>query len=208
MTQWAEESDRGRDRGPVAVVRAWAAILGRPRQFFREKVAPGDQAPGLTFAGAVVLAAESTRMATVEAAYPVVNGQPTLSAILWLLFVTVLVAPAGIHLVAALQTIILIGTVEDRAGVSETVQVICYSFAPCVLAGVPSPWVQSAVVLWGAGLLVVGIATVHDIRVWEAVPVVAVPAVLVYGYGFAGTGAVLEGGELLYAALEDVLDGL
>lgn len=204
MTRWAENTDLGRERGPVGLVRAWAQVLARPQRFFRRKVAPGDQAPGLTFAAAVVLGAEATRLSLVSGAYPVVGGRPVASAVLWVLAVVVLVTPAGIHLTAALQTVILIATVDDRGGVSETVQVLCYSMAPCVLVGVPDPWVRAAATVWGAGLFVVGTSEVHDVGPGTALAVTAVPAVLVFGYGFGGYGAVTE----VAAAVGDQLDAL
>lgn len=190
MTQWVENPAGGRERGPAGLLRAWVEVLVRPRQFFRTGVAPGDQAPGVTFAAAVVLVAESTRIALFGGAHPVVGGQPTLSAVLWVLLVTVLVAPAGIHLVAALQTLLLMPATTERAGVSETVQVICYALAPCVFAGVPGVYVQALVALWGAGLLVVGMASVHELRPVTAVAVGAIPAILVFWYGFGGNAAI------------------
>lgn len=200
MTQWAENTDLGRERGPVALLRAWVEVLVSPREFFRGKVAPGDQAPGLTFVAAVVLVSESIRLAVVDGAYPVIGGQPTASAVLWVLFVVVLVAPAGVHLTAALQTVILIGTIEDRAGVSETVQVLCYATAPCVLVGLANPWVTGAVAVWGAALLVVGLSEVHGVPLATALAVAAVPAALAFGYGFGGfesLAAVSEQARLL-----------
>jgi len=184
VTQWVENPELGRERGPLGLVRAWAEILARPRRFFARKVAPGDQAPGLTFAAAVILVAEITRMAVVPDAYPVVAAQPAASAVLWLLALVVLVMPAGIHLTAALQTLILIGAVEERAGVSETVQVICYALAPIAFLGVPNVWVQAAVALWAVGLLAVGMAVVHDIPLPTALAVIALPALVLVGYGF------------------------
>ena len=50
MTTWVENPTGGRDRGPRNLVRAWIEVLVRPQQFFRNGVAPGDQAPGLVFA--------------------------------------------------------------------------------------------------------------------------------------------------------------
>ncbi|MFB6297334.1 MAG: YIP1 family protein [Salinirussus sp.] len=191
MTQWSEGTGLGRQRGPVGLVRAWGGILARPRTFFREQVAPGDQAPGLTFAAVVVLATELIRISLVADAYPVVAGRPAASAVLWVLFVVVLVAPAGIHLTAALQTVILMGTVPDRAGVSETVQVLCYAMAPCVLIGIPDPWVRAAAALWGAGLAVVGVAEVHNVHPGTALVVAAIPAFLIFGYGFGGYEATV-----------------
>lgn len=196
MTQWVENPAGGRERGLVGLLRAWVEVLLRPRQFFRTKVTPGDQAPGVTFAAAVVLAAEGARIGLFDGAHPVVGEQPTLSAILWVLLMTVLVAPAGIHLVAALQTLLLVPATEERAGVSETVQVICYALAPCAFAGVPSVHVQALVAVWGGGLLVVGMATVHGVRPVAALVVAAVPATLVFGYGFGGIAtlrAVFDG---------------
>ncbi len=190
MTQWVENTAAGRERGPAGLLRAWVGVLVRPRQFFRAKVAPGDQAPGVTFAAAVVLVAEGARIALFGGTHPVVGGQPTLSAVLWVSLMTVLVAPAGIHLVAALQTLLLMPATGERAGVSETVQVVCYALAPCAFVGVPSVHVQALAALWGAGLLVVGMATVHGVRAVTALAVGAVPALLVFGYGFGGNAAV------------------
>lgn len=201
MTQWVENPELGRERGPVALARAWVEVLHQPREFFRTKVAPGDQAPGLTFAATVVFVAEATRMATVAEAYPVVAGQPAASAILWLLVVMVLVTPAGIHLTAALQTVILMTGTDDRGGVSETVQVICYSLAPLAFLGLPSVWVKAVVVLWAAGLFVAGMAIVHDLQFSKAAALTAVPAVLILGYGFGGNAVVLTAGERLVEAV-------
>jgi hypothetical protein len=143
MTQWVERPEGGRDRGPVAVARAWLEVLVRPRRFFRTGVAPGDQAPGLVFAAVVVLAEEGVRFALVPGAFPVFAGQPLASAVLALAVAAVLVTPAVLHLTAALVTVELAvltrlaGFAPDRGGVGETVQVLAYAAAPCALAGVP-----------------------------------------------------------------------
>lgn len=204
MTQWVENPELGRERGPVALARAWVEVLLQPATFFREKIAPGDQAPGLTFAATVVFFAEAVRLATTPDAYPVVADQPAASAILWLLAIMVLLTPAGIHLTAALQTVILVGGTEERAGVSETVQVICYSLAPLAFLGLPSVWVKAAVVLWAASLFVYGMATVHDIWLPKAAGLAAAPALVLVGYGFGGNAAVLAAGEHIVAAVERV----
>lgn len=184
MTQWVDDPTGGRERGPVALARAWATAMVRPRQLFRSAVAPADQAPGLVFAAAVVLVAETTRIALVADAYPVMGGQSLASAVLYVAFVVVLVTPAVLHLTAALQTVILIAFVEERAGVSETVQVICYSLAPLAFLGIPSVWVQCLVGLWAAGLFVFGIAEIHDVSLPRALGVSVVPVTLLVGYGF------------------------
>lgn len=186
MTQWVGDSGVGRPRGPRALVRAWGEIVGRPATFFRSNVAPGDQGPGLTFLAAVVLLEESIRIALVPGSYPIFGGRPVLSAVVWLLVAVVLVAPLGIHLVAAVQTLVLAMLVPDRGGISETVQVLCYASAPCVLAGVPSPWVRSAVLVYALGLYLLGTAIVHGIGPVRSTVAGLFPAAIVFGFGFRG----------------------
>jgi hypothetical protein len=203
VTQWVENSAGGRERGPVAVVRAWAEILGRPRKFFRAGVAPGDQAPGLVFASMVVLVEEASRFLVVELAsrgllstgpfpYPAIGGFSPGVAVLALLGIIVFVTPATVHLTAALQTLLLVPTAPDRGGVSETVQVMCYAMAPCILAGVPSPEVRVFVTAWGAALYVLGTAVVHEVPLPVAAVVGAAPAAIIFGYGFRGFDALLR----------------
>lgn len=189
MTQWVDDPASGRERGPAGLLRAWVAVLRHPRRFFASAIAPGDQAPGLTFLAVVVLVEEATRLALVPGAAPVIADRPLASAVLWVLAAVVLVAPAVVHLSAAIQTVVLRATAPTRAGISETVQVICYATAPCVAAGLPSPWVRTAVVLWGSALLVVGTSEVHDIPLLPSVPIALVPAAIVFGGGFRGFGA-------------------
>ena len=55
MTQWVEDVEGGRQRGLRGLAKAWIEVLVRPRRFFAEGIAPGDQGPGLTFAIAIVL---------------------------------------------------------------------------------------------------------------------------------------------------------
>ena len=200
MTQWVEDSTGGRERGPVALVRAWTAMVRRPRQFFRGGIAPGDQAPGLIFASMVVLVEEASRYLVVELAardllstgpfpYPAIGGFTPGVAVLAVLGIIVFVTPATVHLTAALQTLLLVPVAPDRGGVSETVQVVCYAMAPCVLAGLPSPELRVLVTAWGAALYVVGTAVVHELRTPVAAPVAALPAAIVFGYGFRGFDA-------------------
>lgn len=186
MTQWVENPQGGRDRGPLAVARAWAEVLVRPRRLFRSAVAPADQAPGLVFASTVVFVEELSRVLAGTAAYPVLGNRPTASVVFWLAIATVLVAPAGLHLLAALQTLVLIPFTEERAGVSETVQTLAYAGAPCVFAGLPYPKVRLLAAAYGAVLLVVGTSEVHDLSLPTAAVLSAVPSVLVFGYAFRG----------------------
>jgi hypothetical protein len=197
VTQWVENPSGGRDRGPVAVARAWLEVLVRPRRFFRTGVAPGDQAPGLVFAAAIVFVEEATRMALVTGVYPVFGGQPLASKALGLSLAVVLVMPATLHLTAALQTLVLMVGAPDRAGVSETVQVLSYAIAPCLLAGPPIPALRAVCTLYGTVLLVVGTSEVHGVGMGRAALLAAVPAAIVFGYGFRGFAAV---GDLLATA--------
>jgi len=201
VTQWVENPTGGRDRGPAALVRAWVEILSRPRRFFRTGVAPGDQAPGLVFAATVVLFEEVSRYAVVKLAergllstgpfdYPAIGGFSPGVAVLALFAILVFVTPATVHLTAALQTLLLLPVASDRGGVSETVQVMCYAMAPCLLAGLPSAEVRVLVTAWGAGLYLLGTAVVHNIRLPVAAIVGAVPAAIIFGYGFHGFQAI------------------
>ena len=192
MTTWVGEPGGGRARGPRGLARAWVEVLVRPGRFFRHGVAAGDQAPGLSFAMAVVAVEEATRLALVPGAVPTLAGGRLASALLVVGLATVFVAPLGLHLVAAVQTLLLRPLVSERSGVGETVQVLAYAAAPCALAGVPSPALRLACAAYGTWLLVVGLAVVHGTTRWRAAAAAAVPAALVFGYGFRGLGALLE----------------
>ncbi|WP_148414517.1 YIP1 family protein [Haloferax sp. KTX1] len=167
-------------------------MVVRPRQFFRDGVAPGDQAPGLVFAIAVALVYQGLGFALAPATIPAIEGGPVVSALVALLVVALFVAPALLHLTAAIQTALLIPLLSRRAGVSETVQVIAYAAAPCAFAGLPIPGVRALCAVYGAVLLVVGISEVHRTTVPKAAVAAAVPAGLVFGYAFGGFRALSE----------------
>jgi hypothetical protein len=192
VTTWVETPGEGRERGPLGIGRAWVDVLVRPRGFFRNGVVPGDQAPGLVFAVVVAFTFVATRFLLVPGSVPAIQGGPVLSATLALLAVCLLVAPATLHLTAAIQTLLLMALVRDRAGVSETVQTVAYATAPCALAGVPVPGLRALCAAYGAFLLVVGISEVHDTSLARAAVAAAVPASLVFGYAFGGFGAVVS----------------
>ncbi|UPV74641.1 YIP1 family protein [Halorussus limi] len=192
MTQWVENPTGGRDRGPAALARAWLEVVTNPRRFFEHGVAPGDQAPGLVFAMTVVVIEEATRFALVPGAAPSLGGRPALAAVFGLALAALFVTPAVLHLTGALQTVLLMPVVPDRAGTSETVQVIAYATAPCVFAGIPSPTLRVACAAYGAVLFVVGLRTVHDTSTLRAAVAGAIPAALVFGYGFRGSAALAE----------------
>ena len=190
MTTWVENPTGGRDRGPRGLARAWVEVLVRPRRFFTNGVAPGDQAPGLVFAVAVTLVYLGSRFAFDPASVPTFGGRPYVSALLVLAAAGLIVAPATLHLTAALQTILLMVSVRERAGVSETVQVLAYATAPCALAGLPFPGFRVLCVAYGFALLIVGMSVVHDVPLARAALVVAVPGVIVFGYAFGGLFAI------------------
>ena len=114
----------GRPRGPVGLARSWAAVLTGPRRFFRDAVVPGEQATALLFAMAVIAVEEATRFALVGPgdAYPVVGGLALLSAVLWLGLAVLVVAPAALHLVAAVQTVLLVPFVDDNDQMKAVVE--------------------------------------------------------------------------------------
>jgi len=188
VTTWVETPRGGRDRGPRGIARAWAEVLIRPRRFFETGVAPGDQAPGLVFA-VVTAVGYALLLALLDPLRFPASG--AIRAAVIVLLVAVLVAPAALHLLAAIQTLCLMVTVRDRAGVSETVQVLAYATAPCPLAAVPVPELRLVCCLYGAALLVVGLSTVHETTTGRAILAAALPAVLLFGYGFGGFDALL-----------------
>lgn len=174
-----------------------------PHRFFRSAISAGDQAPGLTFAIVVVLVHATPRILL----FPP-GTRPLSMRVLALLLVVVFLTPVVLHLCAAVETVVLIGLVEDRAGVSQTVQVLGYAAAPCALSGIPLTalcvgipglcavsseliavlWLGTAV--YGAVLLVIGTAVIHETSILRAVAVTAVPSWMVFGYGFRGIHAL------------------
>ncbi|WP_049947929.1 YIP1 family protein [Candidatus Halobonum tyrrellensis] len=201
MTTWVENPSGGRARGPRGLARAWAEVLVRPARFFRTGVAPGDQAPGLVFAVCVALAYAAGRFLFSPATVPGVVGDVAASAFIALAFVAVFVAPAVLHLTAAVGTVSLLvaslgyergrgAFLRGRAGVSETVQVIAYASAPCALAGPPIPELRAACALYGAALLTLGVREVHATTTRRALVAAAPPAALLFGWGFRGAAGV------------------
>jgi hypothetical protein len=197
VTTWVERPEGGRDRGPRGIARAWVEVILNPRRFFRNGVAPGDQAPGLVFGVLVATAYTVARVATEPGPVTLVTRTPggeqfaqTVPDALVVLAVVVVVAPAVLHLVSALQTVLLMLSVPDRAGVSETVQVVAYASAPCALAGLPVPGLRAVCAGYGAVLLVIGVSEVHGASLPRAAVVAAIPAAVVFGAGFGGSAAV------------------
>lgn len=189
MTTWIESPTGGRARGPLGLARAWLEVLARPRRFFSAGVAPGDQAPGLTFAIVVAVVFAGGWMAADPSAIPGVSESPVLSALVTVLVVGLLAAPVGLHVTAAVAVLSLMATVRDRAGVSETVQVVAYASAPMALAGPPVPTLRVACGIYAAVLLVTGIRTVHGTSWPRATVAAVVPAVVGYGVMYRSVAA-------------------
>jgi hypothetical protein len=209
VTTWVETPEGGRARGPRGLLRAWFEVVIHPRRFFHNGVAPGDQAPGLVFAVVVALLYVGTLIAVDPTTVPTVFGGRVGSAVVAVAATGLLLAPATLHLTAAIQTVVLILVsvrvratlaairggdgwlvTADRAGVSETVQVVAYAAGPCVLAGLPLTELRAASTLYAGYLLVVGLAEVHDLSPARAITAGTVPAALVFGYGFGGFDAI------------------
>lgn len=198
------ESEGGRERGPRGLARAWLEVVIRPRRFFRNGVAPGEQAPALVFAITMAVVYTTSRFLLVPATRPRFFPSEAASVAIGVLVVALVLAPAALHILASVQTLFLIAGAPDRAGVSETVQILAYATAPCALAGVGVPpglgfppatetvvaiW-RIGCTLWGTGLLVYGIHEVHNVGVPRALLLAALPALAVFGYLFGGLFAV------------------
>jgi hypothetical protein len=192
MTQWVENPTGGRDRGLWALARAWIEVLVRPRRFFRTGIGAGDQAPALTFVMAVVAVEEASRFLLVENAVPPVAGGERSSMAVAFVVAVLIVAPASLHLISALQTVLLMAGAPDRGGVSETVQVLAYATAPCVFAGAPVPTLRVACATYGTVLYLAGLARVHDLSPARAAVLGSIPAAIAFGYGFRGFDAALR----------------
>ena len=199
MTSWIEDPEGGRARGPRALARAWLEALVRPRRLFTNGVAPGDQAPALTFAVAVAAVYTLGWIAADPAVVPGIVVSVPLSATVLFLVVVVLAAPVGLHLTAAVATLsVILASVEldgglalrDRGGVSETVQVVAYASSPMALAGPPIPLLRVVCGAYAAVLLLIGFRTVHGMTAIRTLVAGVPPALLGYGVGYRVVAAV------------------
>jgi hypothetical protein len=191
VTTWVEP-EGGRERGPVGLAKSFTQVLLNPRTFFDEAVSPGDQAPGLVFGMAVVAVEESTRLAVHPSAALDFPTSQWLAAALTVLLAVLLVAPAGLHALSAIQTLALVALAPDRGGVSETVQVLAYAAAPCAFVGVSIPAVTFICGLWAFGLLILGTSVVHEVSPPRAALAAVVPGALAFGSGFGLFAAAAE----------------
>ncbi|MFW6000391.1 MAG: YIP1 family protein [Halorubrum sp.] len=194
MTSRTSDSAGGRPRGLRGIARTWVEVLVRPRRAFANGVAPGDQAPALTFAVAVAAAFALGLIATDPGSLPVVvPSSDLLSGLVVFLVVVALAAPVGLHLTAAVATVaVVVASVEfdggvrlrDRGGVSETVQAVAYASSPMALAGPAIPELRVLCGAYAAVLLVVGFRTVHGLSPVRTVVAALPPAALGYGVGY------------------------
>lgn len=208
VTTWVENPRGGRDRGLWALLRAWLEVLVRPRRFFRTGIAAGDQAPGLTFAVTISLAYVVLRLAFDPGSVPAFATESLPATALFVAVVVLIVAPTILHLTAAVQTLALLVAVPERAGVSQTVQVVAYASAPCAFAAVPIPGLRVLCAGYGAGLLIGGLAIVHETTFGRAVLAGILPAVLLFGYVFGGipAAATIVNEILATTMIDEMLD--
>ncbi|WP_331714165.1 YIP1 family protein [Halobacterium sp. CBA1126] len=113
-----------------------------------------------------------------------VPGATWVAAGLTLALAVLLVAPAALHALSAVETLALAAVAPDRGGVSETVQVLAYASAPCAFVGVGVPAVTFVCGLWAFALLVLGTRTVHSTSFARACVAALAPGALAYGSGF------------------------
>jgi hypothetical protein len=193
VTSWIDDPSGGRARGPRGIARAWVETLVRPRRLFANGVAPGDQAPALTFAVAVAAAFTVGWMAAEPSVIPGIVASVPVSALVAFLVVVALAAPVGLHLTAAVATVsVIVASVEfddgiglrDRGGVSETVQVVAYASSPMALAGPPIPALRVACGAYAVALLLIGFRVVHRTSLPRTLVAGIPPGLLGYGVGY------------------------
>jgi len=174
-------------------------VLVRPRRFFRNGIGPGDQAPGLTFAAVVAAVYTIGWILADPGVVPAIAESVALSAVVVVLVVTALAAPVGLHLTAAVATVsVIVASVDigdraasrDRAGVSETVQVVAYASAPLAFAGPPIPALRIVCGVYAGLLLYLGVRVVHRTTPVRALVAAVPPALLGYGVGYRVIAAI------------------
>lgn len=173
----------------------------RPQRFFVNGVAPGDQAPALTFAAVVAAVYTIGWILADPGIVPGIAESVGLSAVVVVLVVTTLAAPVGLHLTAAVATVSVVLasvdidgdegglTTRDRGGVSETVQVVSYASAPMALAGPPIPELRVLCGVYATALLCLGLRTIHGTTAIRTALAGTPPALLGYGVGYRAVAA-------------------
>ncbi|MFW6448062.1 MAG: YIP1 family protein [Halobacteriota archaeon] len=169
----------------------WGATLVFPWRVFPDRVRRGDQTPAMVLAVLVTGAWVAVRVVMDPDWYPVLGDSPRASVVIWALLLSVVVAPVAVHVLAAVVTVILLAVAPERAGVSESVQVVAFALAPAPLIATGVAEVQVAAALYGTGLLVYGLARVHRVSAERAMLAAVLPAYALFVLGFgADTGFV------------------
>tara|TARA_A100001037_G_scaffold306718_1_gene354523 strand:+ start:5716 stop:6237 length:522 start_codon:yes stop_codon:yes gene_type:complete len=158
----------------------WTAVMAHPGIFFNERVESGRQSNGLIFAMGVIALEEGSRLMLIDTRYYFIS----------LGIAVLIITPILLHIVAAIQTLLLRLFVENRRGIGATVQVIGYSIAPCVFAGFTIPALRIVCAAYGSLLLVIGLREVHNISLVRAILVASVPAIIIFGYVFRGVSSM------------------
>jgi len=107
MTTWVEP-EGGRERGLVGARQVVHAGAREPADVLRGGRFAGRPGPGLVFGMAVVLVEEATRMAVNPGAALQFPTARWLAAALTVALAVLLVAPAAIHALSALETLALV----------------------------------------------------------------------------------------------------
>ena len=142
------------------------------------------------FAIAVAVVFTAGWLVADPAAAPRISESWLLSTVVTLFVVGLFATPVGLHLTAAIATISLVVTVRERAGVSETVQVVAYASAPFALAGPPILALRVVCAAYATVLLVVGLRTVHRTSWFRATAAAVLPALVGYWVGYRALAAL------------------
>ena len=93
------------------MVENWIAIIIRPKWFFDKKIKSGNQSEGLVFAMGVVMVEEGSRLILVDSNYFFIS----------LGVAVLIITPILLHIVAAIQTLLLRVGAKNRKGIGATV---------------------------------------------------------------------------------------
>ena len=158
------------------LIDTWLKVMTKPHLFFGEMMEESGQGEGLIFVMVLVAIEEGSRLAWIGLEYSII-----------ILGVTVFIAtPILLHIVAAIQTVLLRFVKKDRNEMSLTVKVICYSISPCVFMGLTVPFLRIICAVYGWLILVIGIKEAHGVSMRNALLVTAVPSIIIFGYMFRG----------------------
>ena len=170
----------------------WFTAIVAPWICFTDFITERDQTRAIGFIVLMVVFWQLMTVLLGEPSHPIIGNSPTVSLIVWTVLLALFVAPVAIHLLAFVTTLVLIAVVEERASVSETVQVLAYATAPVVFLPIPVVALQVAIGLYGSFILVYGLRVVHEISIWRALLAGIIPAYLLFGMGFGADDALLE----------------